>query len=160
MTGDQLARLVDRHAASLVLAARQWCATPEDVVQDAFLKLAGLRTLPDNVPAWLYAVVRNGAKDAARAARRRSHHESVAARPTAGFQAAESASLDADAVATALEELPADLREIVIAHLWNGLSFADIAATVGGSTATAFRRYRAGLDLLRTKLRVPCPTST
>jgi len=32
-----LGRLIDRHAAALVLYARQWCAAPEDVVQDAFL---------------------------------------------------------------------------------------------------------------------------
>ena len=43
MGPEQLGELVDRHAAALVLYARQWCACPEDVVQTAFLKLVRLR---------------------------------------------------------------------------------------------------------------------
>ena len=45
MDSDLLGRLLDQHAAALTLYARQWCDTPEDVVQEAFLKLAGLRAL-------------------------------------------------------------------------------------------------------------------
>jgi len=41
MGPEQLAELVDRYGAALVLYARQWCATAEDVVQDALVKLAG-----------------------------------------------------------------------------------------------------------------------
>ena len=39
MTGHDFAALIDSHGAGLVLFARQWCATPEDVVQEAMLKL-------------------------------------------------------------------------------------------------------------------------
>src|SRR5215207_8009242 len=79
MGPDQLADLVDRYASALVLYARQWCACPEDVVQTAFLKLVRVRTPPDNLVPWLYRVVRNGAIDASRAARRRHKYESAAA---------------------------------------------------------------------------------
>jgi len=65
MDHDWLGRLVDRHAAALELYARQWCDTPEDVVQEAFLKLASQRSLPDKPAAWLFRVVRNGALNAA-----------------------------------------------------------------------------------------------
>jgi DNA-directed RNA polymerase specialized sigma24 family protein len=34
-------RLLSEHAASLTLFARQWCAAPEDVVQEEFVRLAG-----------------------------------------------------------------------------------------------------------------------
>ena len=60
MDSDWLGQLVDRHAAALELFARQWCDTPEDVVQEAFVKLAPQRTLPENPAAWLFRVVRNG----------------------------------------------------------------------------------------------------
>lgn len=50
----------------------------EVVVQDAFLKLAGQRALPDNPAAWLFRVVRNGAIDAGQAARRRKRYETAA----------------------------------------------------------------------------------
>src|SRR5262245_47940929 len=79
MDSDVLGRLVDRHAAALELYARQWCTTPEDVVQEAFLKLAGQGAWPANPAAWLFRVVRNGAINARTAAERRRRHESVAA---------------------------------------------------------------------------------
>ena len=36
-----LGELLDRHGAALVLFARQFCASPEDVVQEAFVQLRG-----------------------------------------------------------------------------------------------------------------------
>src|SRR5271157_5882813 len=79
MDPDLLGNLLDQHAAALELFARQWCDVPEDVVQDAFLKLAARRALPDNPAAWLFRVVRNGAIEAGQAARRRKRYETAAA---------------------------------------------------------------------------------
>src|ERR1700733_1444149 len=87
MDSAELGRLIDRHAAALELYARQWCDTPEDVVQEAFLKLAGQGGLPDNPAARLFRVVRNGPINAATAARRRRRHESGAAETRTWFQA-------------------------------------------------------------------------
>ncbi|MEO2089382.1 MAG: hypothetical protein ABGY75_07785 [Gemmataceae bacterium] len=42
MTARLIADLLDRHAAALVLFARQRCDAAEDVVQEAFCKLAAL----------------------------------------------------------------------------------------------------------------------
>jgi RNA polymerase sigma factor (sigma-70 family) len=156
MTADLLTALVERHGPGLVLYARQWCAAPEDVVQAAFLKLARLGTPPDALSAWLFKVVRNGAIDAGRAERRRQRHEGkAAARTPAWFTPPDDPTgLDARTATDALETLPADLREILVAHLWGGLTFEQIAATVGGSASTAYRRYSAALDLLRARLRV------
>ena len=71
MTATEVARLIDTHAATLVLCARQWCAEPEDVVQEAFVKLVRQSRPPVDAVAWLYCVVRNGALDASKMARRR-----------------------------------------------------------------------------------------
>ena len=57
---ELLGQLWDRHAAALELYARQWCRTPDDVVQQAFAQLATQRAVPEQVVAWLYRVVRNG----------------------------------------------------------------------------------------------------
>ena len=140
MGPEQLAELVDRYAAALVLYARQWCACPEDVVQTAFLKLVRQGTPPSNLLPWLYRVVRNGAIDASRAARRRSRYETAAA--------------------DALAHLPAETREIVVMHIWGGLTFEQIAEAVGSSAATCYRRYAAGLDVLRQKLGAERPAHT
>src|SRR5437763_13399621 len=97
MGPDQLGRLLDAHAAALTLFARQWCAAPEDAVQEAFLKLAG-RAEPPDVIGWLYAVTRNLARTAGRSERRRRRHEAAAAaRSPAWFVPAEGPGLDAEA---------------------------------------------------------------
>jgi RNA polymerase sigma-70 factor (ECF subfamily) len=155
---ELLGRLVDEHAAALTLYARQWCIAPEDVVQEAFLKLMVQRAAPASPIPWLYRVVRNGAISAARAARRRRHHEAVAATRTPNwFNASDAAGLDAQAATAALQALPIEQRETIVAHLWGGLTFEQIAELTGSSSSTAHRWYLAGLSALRERLRVPCP---
>jgi RNA polymerase sigma-70 factor (ECF subfamily) len=158
MDAHQLALLVDRHSAALALYARQWCSAPEDVVQEAFIKFASLSRPPDSPLAWLYHVVRNKALTSGRSERRRQRHESVAAgRAPPWFLPSESETLDAQAVTAALENLPADQREAIVAHLWGGLSFEQIGELMGTSASTAHRHYRAALDSLRARLRISCP---
>ncbi len=159
MAPEQLGRLVEQHAAALVLYARQWCAAPEDIVQEAFLKLMTEQQTPRDVLAWLYRVVRNAAVSVARSAQRRRRHETAAAESKAAWFAPDSGGpLDAQAAATALQGLSLDEREAIVAHLWGGLTFEQIATVAGCSASTAHRRYLAGLSTLRERLHVPCPT--
>ncbi|HWG45227.1 MAG TPA: sigma-70 family RNA polymerase sigma factor [Gemmataceae bacterium] len=158
MGPEQLSRLVDEHAAALVLYARQWCAAPEDVVQEAFVKLAAPQRVPENVIGWLYRVVRNGALAAARAERRRRRHETAAAeRMPSWFAPTDAARLDGAIATAALQGLPIEQREILVAHLWGGLTFEQIGELTGVSSSTAHRRYLSALAALRERLRVPCP---
>jgi RNA polymerase sigma-70 factor (ECF subfamily) len=158
MTPEALGRLVDRHAAALTLFARQWCAAAEDVVQEAFVKLAARRPPPDDAVAWLYQVVRNGAISAGRAERRRRSHEAdAAARRPDWFVPSEHAALDAAAAAAALQGLSVEEREAVVAHLWGGLTFEQVGRLCGVSSSTAHRRYLQALAALRERLRVSCP---
>jgi RNA polymerase sigma-70 factor (ECF subfamily) len=160
MGPDQIGRLLDAHAAGLTLYARQWCAAPEDAVQEAFLKLAGRTAPPPDVVGWLYVVTRNLARTAGRSERRRQRHEAeAAARRPDWFVPTERGALDAEAAAAALETLPPEEREAVVARVWGGLSFEQIGGLLGTSAATAHRRFTAGLELLRERLTVPCPTS-
>src|SRR5262245_45533551 len=154
MAPDQLGRLIAEHAPALALYARQWCAAPEDVVQEALVKLLAQKTPPANPVPWLYRVVRNAAISARRAAERRKRHETAAAQGGAAwFQPAADAALDA---ARALESLPLEQREVVTLHLWGGLSFAQIAEVIGNSSSTAHRWYLEALARLRERLNVPC----
>jgi RNA polymerase sigma factor (sigma-70 family) len=161
MSPEQLARLVDQHAAALTLYARQWCDAPEDVVQEAFIKLAAQYTPLDNCTAWLYRVVRNGALTAARAAKRRRHYESAAAaHASTWFLPSDFVGLDGEAATVALAALPLEQRETIVTHLWGGLTFEQIGELCGVSASTAHRRYLAALTALRERLRVPCPNKT
>ncbi len=157
MGPQEFARLIDSHAAPLMLYARQWCSAPEDVVQDAFLKLVRQRQPPRDTVAWLYRVVRNGAIDAAKMARRRQAREGAVARPEKWFVESEVEGLDAETAVAALRALPLELREAIVARHWGGLSFEQIAEVAGCSVSTAFRRYGAGIEALRKELGVSCP---
>src|SRR4051812_36189860 len=161
---ERLGHLLDRHSAALELYARQWCETPEDVVQEAFLKLAGQRTLPIHPAAWLFRVVRNGAIAAGRSAIRRRRHEARAAiKETPWFEpsapAEERGVLDPEMAAAALRALPIEQREVIVAHLWGGLTFERIAEVAGCSSSTAHRRYSEGLSTLRERLGESCRSS-
>ncbi len=159
MGPEGFSRLVDEQSAALLLYARQWCGAPEDVVQEAFLKLAGQVKTPDYPVAWLYRVVRNGAISAARSAqRRRRHEEAAAGRTPAWFIPSEAGQLDGEIASAALAKLPLEQREIIVAHLWGGLTFEQIALLIGSSSSTAHRRYLEGLTALRERLEKPCPT--
>ncbi|MGE3803113.1 MAG: RNA polymerase sigma factor [Gemmataceae bacterium] len=159
MGPEALGRLLDGHAGALTLYARQWCAVPDDVVQEAFIKLLGQRPAPDEPVAWLYRVVRNGAISASRGARRRQRLETARAATTpVWIEATEEQRLDGDAVTAALQDLPIEQREAIVAHLWGGLTFEQIARLAGSSSSTVHRHYAAGLVALRERLKLPCPT--
>jgi RNA polymerase sigma factor (sigma-70 family) len=155
---ELIGRMLDRHAAALELYARQLCDCPEDVVQEALIALAGQARTPNDATAWLYRVVRNKALSALRSARRRRRHEREAAdRRPAWFERSAGDRVDAGLAAEAMESLPVEQREVVVARIWGGLSFAQIGQLVGASDSAAHRRYEAALAALRQKLRVPCP---
>lgn len=157
MEADAFARLVDEYAAGLLLYARQLCAAPDDIVQEAFIKLLAQRRTPENAAAWLYRVVRNAAISAQRAALRRQQHEVAAARQTPSWFEPRETAFDGRLVAAMLEQLPREQREVITLHIWAGRSFAEISAIMGCSSSSAHRWYAAGLSVLRERLRVECP---
>src|SRR4051794_2870883 len=161
MDPDQLGRLIDRLAAALELYARQWCDEPEDVVQDAFVKLAALAAEPQNPAAWLFRAVKNGAINAGIAGRRRRRHEAKVAATVAWFedQNRPGAAGDPGSAQAALAAPPVGQREVIAARLWGGLSFEQVAELAGVSSSSAHRLYHAGLSALRERLGVPCPTN-
>ena len=151
-----LERLMHEHGAALELFAAQWTWAPEDCVQEAFLQLARQRQMPENTVAWLYRVVRNRALSWRRSLERRRRRESaVAAERALWFSSPRWSSMELEEVTSALRQIDEQLREVVIARIWGGLAFEQIAAVVGTSTSTAHRRYEAGLLKLRERLGVP-----
>jgi RNA polymerase sigma factor (sigma-70 family) len=155
LTPHDLGRLYRQHAPALCLYARQWPSCAEDVVQDAFVALARQVPPPERVLPWLYRVVRTGALAAARSAIRRRRREAVASTPETWLTAAEDR-LDAAEAARALAGLPLEFREVMVARLWGGLTFDEVARLVGCSLPTAHRRYQSGLTELRKRLEGQC----
>jgi RNA polymerase sigma-70 factor (ECF subfamily) len=164
MDPERLGRLIDRLADALALYARQWCDEPEDVVQEAFVKLSAQPSPPHSPASWLFRTVRNGAINAGIAGRRRRRRETQAvADAPAWFEAApggsNAADVDPEAAQEALAALPLEQREVIVAHLWGGLTFEQIAELAGCSSSSAHRHYHAGLAALRERLGAPCRTN-
>lgn len=106
--------------------------------------------VPDNVAAWLYRVVRNELitqHDSRRSAHAREQR--VAAQRPDWFEASPEIQLDARYAASQLAALPIEQRETVVARIWGGLSFEEIAELTQTSRSTAHRRYLQAIEALR-----------
>lgn len=160
MKPEQLGGWIDRLSGALTLYARQWADAPEDAVQEAFVALAGQSPPPDDPASWLFRAVRNRAINAGIAGRRRRRREAeAAARAPLWFEPDPAHSpVDPEEAQAALAGLPDGPREVIVAHLWGGLTFEQVGALVGCSASSAHRLYHAGLVSLRERLGVsPCP---
>ena len=151
----QLATLIESHAAALESWLRSRCASGEDVVQEAFCRLACQHPPPDNPAAWLYRVCRNLAEKQRLSDLRRRNREQRRALPEAASRFAGDAVESAEALA-AVAELDEQLREVLIARIWGGLPLEEIGKLCGVSTATAYRRYETALKTLRSKFDSKC----
>lgn len=157
---EELANLWRRHAASLALLCRLRCSSPEDCVQEAFIRLAREVPTPDDPVAWLARVARNEALSRWRSDQRRRQREQLAAAERPAWFIDSRLSGDeplasAAEIQTALEQLDESTREIVVAHLWGGLTFRQIAEAFELSSSAAHRQYAGGLAQLKQLLNQP-----
>lgn len=150
----ELARLIDRHGASLQLWVRSYCESSVDVVQEAFAKLAIQDPPPHKPVAWLYQVSRNLALKQRLSDHRRRLREKAAARPELIDE--EIHPVEVVDLIKAVEGLDDELREILVARIWGQLSLEEIGNLCGISTATAFRRYNESIKTLRSILEPKC----
>lgn len=150
------------YGAALVLYARQWCETPDDALQEALIAYCQQSPAPERAAAWMFRTVRHKAINMARSeSRRRQYHQRAAEQRDPWFEADSDQALVAEEVSAALAGLPHRAREIVVARIWGGLSFAEIAEVVGISASAAHRQFHAACgDLARTLAPFASPFST
>lgn len=156
---SELAELWRRQAGVLEAFAGTRCDSPEDCVQEAFIKLAAMIPPPRDPVAWLYQVVRNRSLNEVRSSvRRRNMVSKYADSQETMFDQSPDVELQRrqtnQALLTAMQSLPPELHEIVIAHVWGGLTFRQIGTAHEMSHATAHRHFQLALDELRKILQV------
>ncbi len=127
-------------------------AQASDAVQETFLQLArNASRIQGSVGGWLHRVATRRAVDLVRQNASRRHREQSYALDTE--TGASTWSEVESAVDTALDELPDDLRELLVLHFLQGRSTVRIAADHGLSQPTVSRRISEALELMRDTLR-------
>lgn len=138
------------HANRLLLIARAIGEPADDAVQEAFIRLAVQKSVPDDPLAWLVRVTRNQLLQWHRSGKRREVRQQALQAQRNWFTCVDlDSQLDAVEVTVALQQLPAELREVVVMHLWGELSFEQIASLTSISRSAAHRRYTAAVEELR-----------
>jgi RNA polymerase sigma-70 factor (ECF subfamily) len=153
---EEITKLWHAHASALTLLARTRCNAAEDCVQEAYVKLAKLEELPREPIAWLSQVVRHEAISNWRSEHRRQQREVIAVQnQQQWFASADSDRcdpIDHLALQQALENLDVDDREILVAHIWTGLTFRQIAELTELPLTQVHRRYTAAMQRLKLEI--------
>ncbi len=162
MHGIDPARLgswFDAYGGHLVLYARQWLErqAAEDVVQDVFIRLMAQSREPDNIKAWLFRSVRNGAISVSRSDRsRRSREQKVASQAHDWFEKNPGDLLDAAAAQSALARLPEKEREVVVLRIWAEMTLSEMSEIIGMPISSIHDCYRDAIVALRRELESTC----
>ncbi len=169
---QRLSEVVKREQSRLRNFIRRRVSDPrdaEDILQDVFYALveANRRLMPiDHVTAWLFRVARNRITDLFRKKKPESLSDAAVAdesdelvswedllpSPDAGPEALYARNLLLDELAMAVDDLPADQREVFVAHELEGRSFKEISAETGVNVNTLLSRKRYAVRRLRERL--------
>jgi RNA polymerase sigma factor (sigma-70 family) len=176
-TNDRIAAAVASQGPRLRAFVRRQVADlsdVDDIVQEAFYELVAAYRLTEpieHVAGWLLRVARNRIIDRFRA---RSREESFIDRSgpadperrsepsrvfdewiapvDTGPESAYVREVLADELNAALDELPAEQRDVFVAHEFDGRSFKDLAAETGIGINTLLGRKHAAVRHLRRRL--------
>ena len=169
----RISEVVKRERSRLSKFIRRRVPDPldaEDILQDVFYRLveANRLLMPiEHVTGWLFQVARNRITDLFRKKEPENFgdqavvgedgeiadFEDLLPSPDAGPEAVFARRLLLDELEAALRELPAEQRDVFIAHEFEGRSFKNLAAESGASVNTLLARKRYAVLHLRERLR-------
>jgi RNA polymerase sigma factor (sigma-70 family) len=168
---QRISEVVEREQSRLRHFIRRRVPDPrdaEDILQDVFYELveANRLLMPiEHVTGWLFRVARNRITDLFRKKRPESFGDSalpddderlqladLLPSPDAGPEALYARNVLLDELEAAVEELPAEQREVFVAHELEGRSFKAMAEETGVSVNTLLSRKRYAVLRLRERL--------
>ena len=168
---QEISEVVTRERPRLLNFIRRRVPDPadaEDILQDVFSRLveANRLLMPiEHVTGWLFRVARNRITDLFRRKRPDRFGDAAGAdadedvrmedllpSPDAGPEAQYERRVLLEELERALAELPAEQREVFVAHELEGRSFKEIAAATGANVNTLLSRKRYAVLRLRERL--------
>ena len=157
-TGDAHAfrELVQAHGAMVhatALRVTRDAPAAQDVAQETFLELARKAGgITQSVAAWLHRVAWNRACDAVRRENTRKRVEDAMAETWHTDREATWPEIEPH-VDEALNELPQELREVLVLYFLEGRTQADIARHLDRNQATVSRAIERGVEAMRVSLK-------
>lgn len=135
----------------------------EDLVQETFLRVVrviGEYRHVGKFESWLFRIAANLARDRARQLGRHGEPETLEARPEASGTSTDVADPveqlvqqeAGERLAASIQRLSDGEREVILLRHYSGLSFREIAETLGIPLGTALARAHRGLQRLRREL--------
>jgi RNA polymerase sigma factor (sigma-70 family) len=157
-TGDAHAfrELVQAHGAMVhatALRVTRDAAAAQDVAQETFLELARKAgSITQSVAAWLHRVSWNRACDVVRRETARKRVEEAMAETWHTDREATWPDIEPH-VDASLNELPNELREVLVLYFLEGQTQAEVARHLGRNQATVSRAIERGISAMREALR-------
>ena len=153
---DEVQALYQQHGPGLLLYAcsllgRKHAA--EDVLQQVFMKLLEQNVIPEEPKPYLFRAVHNGALNLLRSESK--HVELADIEPW--FEAPRQDHAARIALTVELMRIPEEQRQVLVLHIWGGLSFDEIGTVIAVSANTAASRYRYALQKLRASMQPKDP---
>jgi RNA polymerase sigma factor (sigma-70 family) len=148
--------LVQAHGAMVhatALRVTRDVAAAQDVAQETFLELARKASgITQSVAAWLHRVAWNRACDAVRRESTRKRVEEAMAQTWHTDREATWPDIEPH-VDASLNELPNELREVLVLYFLEGRTQAEVARHLGKNQATVSRAIERGISAMREALR-------
>lgn len=153
LQAEELQSLYQQHGPGLLLYAcsllgRKHAA--EDVLQQVFMKLLEQNTIPEEPKPYLFRAVHNVALNLIRTESKQVELADI----EPWFEAPDQDHTARVALTTELMRIPQEQRQVLVLHLWGGLSFEEIASMLAISANTAASRYRYALEKLRAAMQL------
>jgi len=152
LQADEVQSLNQQHGPGLLLYAcslvgRKHAA--EDVLQQVFMKLLEQNSIPEEPKPYLFRAVHNVALNLIRSESKQIELADI----EPWFEAPDQDHTERFTLMKELMRIPQDQRQVLVLHLWGGLSFDEIASMLAIPANTAASRYRYALQKLRGAMR-------
>jgi RNA polymerase sigma-70 factor (ECF subfamily) len=152
LQAEEVQSLYQQHGPGLLLYAcsllgRKHAA--EDVLQQVFMKLLEQNTIPEEPRPYLFRAVHNVALNLVRSESKQVELADI----EPWFEVPEQDRVARVTLTTELMRIPEEQRQVLVLHIWGGLSFDEIASVLAVSANTAASRYRYALQKLRAAMR-------
>jgi RNA polymerase sigma-70 factor, ECF subfamily len=147
--------LVDRHFADCLRFARHMLRTPqdaEDAVQETFLRAyraLGRYDERQTFRAWLFQILVNRCRSAAKARGRRDARVTLDERAMLAAPGPRAAPDDTLAIAAALQRLDVRSREALLLRYGEGLDYEEMARMIGDGISALKMRVKRARERMR-----------